>query len=293
MAEHPAVTFVTCSWLMPDAGGERGPVTSGLREYGIDCRWKVWDDPDVDWSVTPLVAIRTTWDYSPRHEEFLAWARQVESVSQLVHGIPVLEWNTHKGYLVDLAREGVPCVPTFVGRPGDRVDDAVLTQDRVIVKPAVGAGGLAIEVRPSDTPWDGVPADVDRVVQPFLSTVLTEGERSVFVLGGRAAGGVAKQAAEGEIRVHEEYGGQFRAMEVDPELATVAVDTVAVASRLLGVELSYARIDFLRADDGRWLVSEVELVEPGLYPGTVPQVVESYVAVVAALVRRSGRVDVG
>jgi len=82
-------------------------------------------------------------------------------------------------------------------------------------------------------------------------------------------------------------------MDVDPELATLAVDTVAVASRLLGVELSYARIDFLRADDGRWLVSEVELVEPGLYPGTVPQVVESYVAVVAALVRRSGRVDVG
>jgi len=292
VAEHPAVTFVTCSWL-PDAAGERGPVTAALLDYGIDCRWEVWDDPAVDWSVTPLVAIRTTWDNSPRHDEFLAWARRVESVSTLVNSVSVLEWNTHKGYLVDLAREGVPCVPTFVGRPGDRVDDAVLNQDRVIVKPAVGAGGLAIEVRPSDAVWDGIPAEVDRVVQPFLSNVLTEGERSVFVLGGRAAGGVAKQAAEGEIRVHEEYGGQFHAVEVDPELGAIAVDTVAVASQLVGVELPYARIDFLRADDGRWLVSEVELVEPGLYPGTVPQVVESYVAVVAGLVRRSGRVDVG
>jgi RimK-like ATP-grasp domain len=292
VADRPAVTFVTCAEL-PDAAGERGPLTAALRRHGLDCRWEVWDDPAVDWSATPLVAIRTTWDYSRRHTEFLAWARRVEAVSRLVSAVPVLEWNTHKGYLVDLAREGLPCVPTFVGRPGEPVDAAVSSQGRVVVKPAVGAGGIGLQLRPAGAVWNGLPADVDHVVQPFLSSVLTEGERSVFVLGGRVAGAVAKQAAEGEIRVHEEHGGQFRAVEVDVEMADIAVDTVAVASRLLSAELPYARIDFLRADDGRWLISEVELVEPGLYPGSVPEVVESYAAVVVALVRDVRSVDVG
>lgn len=292
MADRPAVTFVTCARL-PDANGERRPVTSALGRHGLDCRWEVWDDPEVDWSVTPLVMIRTTWDYSGRHAEFLAWARRVESVSRLVNAVPVLEWNTHKGYLVELAREGVPCVPTFVGRPGDPIDAAVLGSDRVVVKPAVGAGGVGLEVRPSDAVWNGRPDQSDQIVQPFLPRVLTEGELTVFVLGGRVAGAVAKRAAEGEIRVHEEYGGHFRSVAVDAEVAGIAVDTVAVSSRLIGAELPYARIDFLRAEDGRWLVSEAELVEPGLYPDTVPDVVESYAAVAAGLVRRIRQVEVG
>jgi glutathione synthase/RimK-type ligase-like ATP-grasp enzyme len=292
VAERPAVTFVTCAAL-PDAAGELGPVTAAMQRHGIACRWEVWDDRTVAWSATPLVAIRTTWDYSPRHDEFMAWARRVESVAQLINPVAVLEWNTHKGYLVDLTRAGVPCVPTFVGRPGDPVDPAVLGSDRVVVKPAVGAGGIGLELRSSDAVWDGLTADAEQIVQPFLGSVLRDGERSVFVIGGRVAGAVAKQAAEGEIRVHEEYGGQFRAIEVDGEVAELAVEAVAASSRRLDLELPYARVDFLRSDDGRWLVSELELVEPGLYPRSVPEVVESYAAVVAAVVRRVRRVDVG
>jgi glutathione synthase/RimK-type ligase-like ATP-grasp enzyme len=291
VADRPDVTLVTCADL-PDAAGERQPVSVALRRRGIASRWEVWDDPAVDWSVTPLVAVRTTWDYPTRIDEFLAWARRVEAESRLVNAGSVLEWNTHKGYLVDLARAGVPCVPTFVGRPGDRVDEAVLRSDRVVLKPAVGAGGIGLHVRPSDAVWDGLSSAADHVVQPFLSSVLTEGEKSVFVIGGRAIAAVAKRPAEGEIRVHEEYGGDFRAVAMPAYLADVAVDAVSTAARLQGVDLPYARVDFLRADE-HWLVSEMELVEPGLYPDTVPEVVDAYATVVASLVRRVQSVDVG
>jgi glutathione synthase/RimK-type ligase-like ATP-grasp enzyme len=291
VADRPDVTLVTCADL-PDAAGERQPVSVALRRRGIASRWEVWDDPAVDWSVTPLVAVRTTWDYPTRIDEFLAWARRVEAESRLVNAGSVLEWNTHKGYLVDLARAGVPCVPTFVGRPGDRVDEAVLRSDRVVLKPAVGAGGIGLHVRPSDAVWDGLSSAADHVVQPFLSSVLTEGEKSVFVIGGRPIAAVAKRPAEGEIRVHEEYGGDFRAVAMPAYLADVAVDAVSTAARLQGVDLPYARVDFLRADE-HWLVSEVELVEPGLYPDTVPEVVDAYATVVASLVRRIQSVDVG
>lgn len=283
MADRPAVTLVT-SADQPDAAGERQPVTAALRRRGVECRWHVWDDSAVDWSVTPLVAVRTTWDYSERRSEFLAWAQRVESVSRLVNRASVIEWNTHKGYLLDLTAAGVACVPTWVGRAGDPLDDAIAEAGRVVVKPAVGAGGRGLSVRPVDAVWDGQPTGEDYVVQPMLSSVLTEGELSVFVLGGRAVAGVGKRAAEGEFRVHEEHGGRFRAVPVPSSVADRAIEAVAVSARLCGVELPYARVDLLRDDAGDWLVSEVELVEPGLYPTVVPEVIEAYADVVAGLV---------
>ncbi|HYJ68436.1 MAG TPA: hypothetical protein VEX15_12350 [Nocardioidaceae bacterium] len=293
MADRPAVTFVTCTSLLPDAAGEREPVTAALRRHGVSCRWEVWDDQTVDWSVTPLVAVRTTWDYPARIDDFLAWARAVESVSTLVNSASVLTWNTHKGYLVELTEAGVRCVPTCVRRPGEPIGPEVVHSDRVVVKPAVGAGGIGLAVRSPDAVWDGLSGDAEYVVQPMLSSVLTDGELSVFVIGGRPIAAVAKRAAEGEFRVHEEYGGQFRAASIPSEVGDRAVEAVAVSARLQRSELPYARVDFLRADDGDWLVSEVELVEPGLYPSTVPEVVDAYAVVVADLVRGVHFVDVG
>lgn len=268
-------------------------MTTALERLGVSCRWEIWDDAAVDWSVTPLVAVRTTWDYPARIDDFLAWARAVEGVSSLVNSASVLAWNTHKGYLVELTEAGVRCVPTCVRRPGEPVPPEVVRGDRVVVKPAVGAGGIGLAVRSPDAVWDGLSGDAEYVVQPMLSSVLTEGELSVFVIGGSAIAAVAKRAAEGEFRVHEEYGGQFRAVSIPRELGDRAVEAVAVSARLQRAELPYARVDFLRADDGDWLVSEVELVEPGLYPNAVPEVVDAYAAVVADLVRRVRFVDVG
>lgn len=283
MAEPPVVTFVTCADL-PDAAGEREPITTALRRRGLECRWEVWDDTSVDWSVTHVVAVRTTWDYSARRADFLAWAERVEAVSRLVNRVSVLRWNTHKGYLVELDRAGVECVPTWLGRRGDPVDEAIARTGRVVVKPAVGAGGNGIALRPADAVWDGLTADVDYLVQPELESVWTEGERSVFVLAGSPVAAVSKRPAAGEIRVHEEYGGEFREMPLTEWFAGAALGAVSAAARIVGADLPYARVDFLRDNTGEWLVSEVELVEPGLYPEVLPQVIEAYADVVAGLV---------
>ncbi|MBD0292176.1 MAG: hypothetical protein ICV70_01205, partial [Jiangellaceae bacterium] len=62
----------------------------------VDGRWQVWDDPTAEWGEFELVLVRSTWDYAPRREAFLAWAR---SVRHIVNPPPVLEWNTDKRYL--------------------------------------------------------------------------------------------------------------------------------------------------------------------------------------------------
>jgi hypothetical protein len=216
------------------AAGEPGGdhLTRALADAGHDASWQRWDDPAVDWAAADLVAARATWDYQSRLPEFLDWAR---SVPRLLNGADVFAWNADKAYLVDLAAV-VPTVPTqvFAG-PG-------------VVKPAVGAGGVGVVV--VDGPF---------LVQPLVESVRTTGETSVFVLGGRAVSQFDKRPAGGEIRVHEAYGGTTVRVEVDPERAALAEAAVSASGAP-----PYGRVDVVH-HEGRWVVGEVELIEPGLY----------------------------
>jgi hypothetical protein len=104
----------------------------------------VWTDDGVDWSGFAACVIRSTWDYHIRRDEFLGWARRVTTACQLWNPLPMLEWNSHKGYLLRLAQSGVPVVPTVLVQQGTRSLLADIVNDRswgdCIVKPAVGAG---------------------------------------------------------------------------------------------------------------------------------------------------------
>ena len=129
---------------MPD--GEEWAGTNhllpALSERGIDGRWVVWDDPAVDWSES-LVAVRATWDYEQRREEFLAWAR---SLPRMLNSAAVFEWNTDKAYLTQLADAGVPVVPTVVVERSEDLLGAVAGFGHAVVKPCVGAGGRGVVV---------------------------------------------------------------------------------------------------------------------------------------------------
>ena len=61
------------------------------------------------------MVLRSPWDYAPRRDEFVAWARPVP---RLANPADVVRWNTDKRYLAELAAAGVPVVPTDVGGAG-------------------------------------------------------------------------------------------------------------------------------------------------------------------------------
>ena len=268
------VLLVTSS-LLPDGEPGGGLVVAALAERDVASRWVVWDDPSVDWPTADLVAVRSTWDYHRRTAEFLTWARKVEADTRLLNGADVFAWNADKGYLVELAAD-VPCVPTAL------LDDATLVRglqealDRwgeVVVKPRTGAGGVGVVVASSvrDERLEGLTA-APWVVQPVVESVRTTGETSVYVLGGRAVSQVDKVVAAGEgagdghseIRVHELYGGRSRAVDLGGEQTDLAQRAVTAAAARWGAELTYARVDMM-VWDGSWAVSELELIEPGLY----------------------------
>lgn len=278
----PDVLLATCAEL-PD-GEPGGDLLTALAARGVDAAWAVWDDPGVDWTHARLVAVRSTWDYQERPQDFLAWSRRVEAAVPLLNGSAVFAWNLDKAYLVALA-DDVPTVPTRLVEPASAADDLadlVRAWGAVVVKPRTGAGGVGVVVlREGDglrLADDGGPF----LAQPLLASVATAGETSVFVLDGRAASQVVKHPRDGEIRVHEEYGGLTRAVPLDPDVARLAERAVTAAERRWDADLAYGRVDLLRADDGGWQVGELELIEPGLYLGVLPGNAEAFADLVVA-----------
>lgn len=246
-----------------------------LAGRGIDFSWARWDDDHVDWDAADLVAVRSTWDYVTRPTEFLAWAASLDQ-ARLLNGADVFAWNHDKRYLAELG--DLPAVPTLLA--GDRAGlaEAVAGFGTAVVKPRVGAGGagLIVVTDPEDPrlgrPVRSLPGypEVDGpwVVQPLVDSIHTHGEVSVYVLGGQLSQRFDKQPGADDVRVNEEFGGRVRAAEMGDvgDLALRAYDTVA---ERFGRPLDYLRVDLLQWE-GDWVVSELELIEPGLYLDVSP-----------------------
>ena len=267
-----SVLLATSADLRAGEPGASG-LDAELTERGVDFSWVQWDDPTVDWSSASLVAVRSTWDYVTRHTEFLAWAASLDP-SRLLNGADVFAWNHDKRYLTELGE--LPVVPTVAADDRAGLSRAVTEFGTAVVKPRVGAGGagLIVVTDPAD-PRLGEPVKSHEtypavggpwVVQPLVESIHTTGEVSVYVLDGRLASRFDKVPGAGDVRVNEEFGGRVR--QADPgglaevgDLVLAAYD--AMAARF-GRPMDYLRVDLLEWEGG-WVVSELELIEPGLY----------------------------
>lgn len=247
-------------------GDDERLVLPGLAERGIEAKTAIWSDPEVDWAGA-LVVIRSTWDYTRRRDEYLAWADRVAAVATLANPAPVIRSNTDKRYLTDLAAAGVPTVPTAWIDRGTTASITALMSERqwpiAVVKPAVSVGAQdTMQVRLESTQdaqrlADAIAAERDVMVQPYLASVDGYGERSLIYLGG---------ALSHTVRKAPMLAGATSPDDVAEAVATG--DEIALAEQALSwvdAELLYARIDTARLDDGTPVIMELELTEPRLY----------------------------
>jgi glutathione synthase/RimK-type ligase-like ATP-grasp enzyme len=263
---------------------------AALEDAGAEAVVAYWDDPDVDWAAFDLVVIRSTWDYSWRVAEFVAWAERCAKLTRLANPAAVVRWNTDKRYIGDLAEAGVPTVPTRYLEPGE---PAEFPDDReYVVKPTSGAGArLAARYRPEEreTALRQLERMHDRgltaMVQPYLTSIDTAGERALQFYGGRLLHASRKGAVLAPGTAYDADKVAHPRLEpwqpTPAELAVAERALTAVPERTGGAELLYARVDLVDGDDGNPCVMELELVEPNLFlwlhPESVPVVAEAVV----------------
>jgi hypothetical protein len=235
-------------------------------ELGPEVAPAVWDDPAVDWESFELVVLRSTWDYSQRHEQFLAWVDAVGD--RLLNPPEVVRWNTDKRYLADLDAAGLPVVPTTFLGPGAPV---VVPDGSCVVKPAVSAGSR--DTARHDHPRAAAAhaqrlLDEGRVamIQPYIAEVEVAGETALLYYDGVFDHAIRKgpMLLDGEAAVI----GLFALENIEPrdprpEERAVGDAVIAEVERRFG-RLLYARVDLVGDEPA---VLELELTEPSLFFG--------------------------
>lgn len=246
-----------------------------------------WDDPAVDWASFDLAILRSTWNYTEHLEEFLAWATRVSQVTRLVNPVEIVEWNTDKRYLADLAARGIPTVPTVFAAPGEDISpDAVA--GHVVVKPTVGAGSKGAKLFRDDVAGalaharDLQSSGATAMIQPYLDGVDEHGETALIFLGGTFSHAARKAAILS--RDMSWSTGLYADEKIVPTVPTEA--ELALAERIIAdlPGLAYARVDLLPTQDGP-VVLELELTEPSLFlamdPGAPARAAQAFRSLLA------------
>jgi O-ureido-D-serine cyclo-ligase len=255
------------------------PLQQALQRAGVEAPIVAWDDGTVSWSRFDAALLRSTWDYTERLAEFMAWAGRIETQTRLLNPLATIRRNTDKHYLAELERAGIAVVPSDFAEPGEDAAaalDAFLARHPgardFVVKPAVGAGsrdaqryrraqGAAAATHAARLLGEGRSV----LLQPYLDSVDEAGETALMFFDGEFSHAIRKgpllQADEGPTRA------LFAPEKISAR--TPGEDELALARATLAAlgpePLAYARVDLVRDADGRPRVLELELTEPSLF----------------------------
>lgn len=287
LARIALVTYEALPELSPDDQ----LLVQALVARGAGVAAEAWDDARVDWDQFDVAVVRSTWDYHLRLETFAEWIEARARGAARVENPPsVLRWNASKRYLREIAAHGVATVPTRFVERGENVTLARIATETawetVVVKPVVSASAYATwrtELPPDDASEARFAMDsAERalMVQPLVEAIVRDGELSLMFVDGEFSHAVRKRARSGEWRVQAEYGGS--AELVSPAPATIRAARAALA--VAPAPSLYARADgFL--DGGRFVLTELELLEPSLFLRCDPRAADRFAEAILRRVR--------
>lgn len=275
------------------------PLLAALQDAGVGAEAADWDDPGVDWAAYRVAILRSTWDYAERVTEFLAWAERTAKLTTLLNPPAVVRWNSDKHYLAELARAGVPTVPTRFVEPGESAVaelDRFLTEEgpaEWVVKPSVGAGSRdAARYARGEERKAG--AHVERLLdagrsvmlQPYLEQVDLHGETALIYFHGRFSHAIRKGP------LLQRGSGPTEALFAQEHITrrAPAAGELQVADRVLAAlpftAPLYARVDLIRSRDDQPCLLEIELTEPSLFFAHAPGAAERLAAHLRAVVTK-------
>jgi glutathione synthase/RimK-type ligase-like ATP-grasp enzyme len=230
-----------------------------------------WRQTERAWSEFGVVIIRSTWDYWNDVPAFLETLAKIDRRTRLANSLAVVRWNLEKTYLRDLEARAVPIVPSLWPEAVSAGSFAqwfrLLDSDELVIKPVIGANGQDAYRVCADDSVGRLAELANRfeqkpcLVQRFMPAILDEGEYSLFYFNGEFSHAILKVPAPSEFRSQEERGAEIRSVRPEQRL----LDRGQQALDAIDGDTLYARIDFVRDEDGDFAVMEQELIEPSMY----------------------------
>jgi glutathione synthase/RimK-type ligase-like ATP-grasp enzyme len=262
--EHP-------DWYVQQILTEDDILCRALKQKGLHVQRIDWTNKEFDWTTTTSVLFRAVWDYTHRYEEFLAFLNFISTKTLLVNPLETILWNLDKHYLRDLQYRGINIPQTIYIEKGDRTTLRDLHKrhnlTETILKPAMSAGARHTYRLNNDNLdtieniFQQLITNETMMLQPFLHSIITRGEITLVVIGGKYSHAILKKAKAGDFRVQDDFGGTVVSYTPTREEITFAEHVVTVCSPIP----SYARVDMIIDNTGKIAVSELELIEPELW----------------------------
>jgi len=244
---------------------------NALEKKGLRVTRTYWDNPDFDWSETKYAIFRSTWDYFDRIDEFLPWIEKTSQLTSFINPISLIKWNLDKHYLADLKEYGIDIPDTIFIKKGDkRTLSEILTDTNwaeFILKPAISGAArhtyrfYRAEIINYEEIFSELIANESMLLQEFQKNILSQGELAFMLFGGRFSHSVLKIAKAGDFRVQDDFGGTVH--DYNPTENEIAFAEKAIAA--LSTLPAYARVDVFWNNEGKPVVSELEMIEPELW----------------------------
>jgi hypothetical protein len=247
-----------------------------------------WHEQDHDFTQYDAVIVRSTWDYQQDAEQFLHCLSSLHQQGVVLENpLALMQWNMEKSYLRDLAHQGVLIVQTlWLESFSMTLAQQAFHQfhcDEIIIKPLLSANAddtfrlTAVDLKEQENVLAACFNNRKLMIQPFMHSVVEEGEYSLFYFAGEFSHGILKQPKVGDFRVQEEHGGRLSNIQPDDTMLAAAAQSLAA----MPTTALYARVDLIRTAQG-WALMELELIEPSLYfnldPDSAQRFVDAFIA---------------
>lgn len=272
---------IATSAAEPDIHADDKHLVTSLRGLGVETTACIWNDPAVDWAAFDAVLIRSIWDYFKHYASFKRWLGQLSVPT--INNKELLLWNSDKRYLIELENYGVPIIPTQIASASQLQSTlATMPAREVVIKPTIsGTAWHTVRGIAGEAEFNQIvarlPLEFDYLVQPYLPEVASHGEWSLLFFDGEYSHTVIKRPKAGDYRVQSDYGGIAQAAEPDAALIASAAHVLEAAAAIGHADVAYARIDGI-ISQGRFLLMELEMIEPFLHLGHRPDVSEHFAA---------------
>jgi glutathione synthase/RimK-type ligase-like ATP-grasp enzyme len=253
-----------------------------LKQKNISVTVVLWDDQEIDWLKFDAVILRSMWDYFEKPKEFDEWLNRMLAIDCLVlNPVPVVKWNQNKNYFDDFTRKGFALPPYFICTQKGISLKSVLEKngwEKAVVKPAISGGSYNTWV----TTRASTMSDEQRfrdlllsgnvIVQKFVEEIITKGEVSLIFFDKEFSHAICKKAKAGDFRVQSQFGGTVESVQPEANIISKATEII----RSVNEPLLYGRVDGVIADNGAFLLMELELIEPNLFVATNPKACENF-----------------